>query len=58
MVVGAFFGIAFLWDWNENILFFCFFAFLFLEDGLDPCLLYNVTTSVHSSSGTLSDLVP
>ena len=22
---------------------FCFFAFLFLGDGLDPCLLYNVT---------------
>ena len=22
---------------------FCFFAFLFLEDGLDPCLLYSVT---------------
>ena len=22
---------------------FCFFAFLFLEDGLDLCLLYNVT---------------
>ena len=21
---------------------FCFFAFLFLGDGLDPCLLYNV----------------
>jgi len=21
---------------------FCFFAFVFLEDGLDPCLLYNV----------------
>ena len=29
---------------------FTFFAFLFLGDGLDPCLLYNV----HSSSGTLS----
>ena len=46
MVVGEFFGIAFLWDWNENILFFCFFAFLFLEDGLDPCLLYNVTNLI------------
>ena len=22
---------------------FCFFAFLFLKDGLDSCLLYNVT---------------
>ena len=22
---------------------FCFFAFLFLEDGLAPCLLYSVT---------------
>ena len=31
-----------------------FFAFLFHGDGLDPCLLYNVTTSFHSSSGTLS----
>ena len=28
----------------------CLFAFLFLGDGLDHCLLYNV----HSSSGTLS----
>ena len=25
------------------ILAFCFFAFLFHGDGLDPCLLYNVT---------------
>ena len=32
---------------------FCFFAFLFLDDHLAPCLLYNVRTSVHSSSGTL-----
>ena len=32
----------------------CFFAFLFLGDGLDHCLLYNVTNSVHSSSGTVS----
>ena len=23
---------------------FCFFAFLFHGDGLDPCLLYNVTS--------------
>ena len=35
---------------------FCFFAFLCLGDGLDSCLLYDTTTSVHSSSGTLSDL--
>ena len=33
---------------------FCPFAFLFLGDGLDHCLLYNVRTSVHSSSGTVS----
>ena len=32
---------------------FCLFPYLFLGDGLDPCLLYNVMTSVHSSSGTL-----
>ena len=37
---------------------FCFFAFLFIGDGLDPCLLYNVMNLYHSSSGTLSDLVP
>ena len=34
--------------------FACLFAFLFLGDGLDHRLLYNVTNlSVHSSSGTL-----
>ena len=33
---------------------FCLFAFLFLGDGLDPCLLFNVTNSLHSSSGTQS----
>ena len=33
---------------------FCFFAFLFLGDGLDPCLLYNVMNLYPSSSGTLS----
>ena len=33
-------------------------AFLFLGDGFDHCLLYNVTTSICSSSGTLSDLIP
>ena len=33
---------------------FCFFALHFHEDGLDPCLLYNVMNLVHSSSGTLS----
>ena len=27
-------------------------------DGLDPCLLYKSWTSIHSSSGTLSDLIP
>ena len=37
---------------------FVFFAFLFHGDGDDPHLLYNVKTSTHSSSGTLSDLVP
>ena len=38
---------------------FCLFAFLFLGDGLDPHLLYNVMNlSIHSSSGTLSDLIP
>ena len=36
---------------------FCFFAFPFLGDGLDFCLLYNVTNLRHSSSGTLSDQV-
>ena len=30
----------------------CLFVFLFLEDGLDPCLLYHVM-NLHSSSGTL-----
>ena len=36
---------------------FCFFfAFLFLGDGLDPCLLYNVM-NLHPSE-TLSALVP
>ena len=34
------------------------FAFLSLGDGLDPCLLYSVTNLCHSSSGTLSDLIP
>ena len=33
---------------------FAFFSFLFLGDGLDPCLLIMSQTSVHSSSGTLS----
>ena len=33
---------------------FCLFAFLFLGDGLDHCLLYNVKTSVRSSLGTMS----
>ena len=33
---------------------FGFFAFLFHGDGLDLRLLYNVMTSFHSSSGTLS----
>ena len=33
---------------------FYFFALLFHGDGLDPCLLYNVTNLFHSSSGTLS----
>ena len=31
---------------------FCFFAFLFLGDGLDSCAMSQ--TSIHSSSGTLS----
>jgi len=37
-----------------------FFAYLFLGDGFDHRLLYNVTTSIHNSSGTLSlsDLFP
>ena len=33
---------------------FGLFAFLFLQDGLDPFLLYNVMNLIHSSSGTLS----
>ena len=33
---------------------FCLFAFVFLGDGLDHCLLYNVMNFVYSSSGTLS----
>ena len=33
---------------------FCFFAFLFLGDGLAPCLLYNVMNLLHSSLGILS----
>ena len=32
--------------------------FFFLGDGLDLCLLQMSWTSIHSSSGTLSDLVP
>ena len=35
---------------------FAFFAFLFLEDGLDSCLLYSVTTSVRSSSGSVCQI--
>ena len=31
---------------------FSFFAFLFLGDGLDQCLLQNVRNFLHSSSGT------
>ena len=35
---------------------FCFFAFLFHGDGLDPCLLYSVTNLIpsqaHCSPGT------
>ena len=27
---------------SSDLIPFCFFAFLFLGDGLDPCLLYNV----------------
>ena len=42
---------------------FCLLAFLFPWDGFGQCLLYNILvnaswTSVHSSSGTLSDLIP
>ena len=33
---------------------FCLFTFNFLRDGFDYSLLYNVITSVHGSSGTLS----
>ena len=36
---------------------FCLCAFLFLGDGLGPCLCTNSWTTVHGSSGTLSDLV-
>ena len=37
----------------------CLFAFLFVGDGLAPCLLYNVTNLHPSSSGLcLSDLIP
>ena len=34
------------------------FCISFLENGLDHCLLFNVRTSIHTSSGTLSDLIP
>ena len=36
----------------------CLFAFLFLGDGLDHCLLFNATNLLHSSSVTLSHLIP
>jgi len=36
---------------------FCFFAFLFLGDCLDPCLLYNVRTSVHSSGSPVDCMI-
>jgi len=36
---------------------FCLFALLFLGDGLDPCLPYNVMNLCHSSSVTLLDLI-
>ena len=37
---------------------FCPFAFLFLGDGLTTASCTMLQTSVHSSSGTLSDLIP
>ena len=107
-VVWAFFGIAFLWDWNENwpfpvlwphlrrlyylpllifgtlhsdgyiFLFFlwlsllcflnylqgllrqpvCLFAFFFLGMVLITASYTMLQTSIHISSGTLSDLTP
>ena len=36
----------------------CHFPFLFLGDGLDHCLLYNVMNLHPQFSGTLSDLIP
>ena len=33
---------------------FSLFGFTLLRDGFDHCLLYNVSNSIHNSSGTLS----
>ena len=44
------FSLIFIRSHETTILFF---VYLFLGDGFDHCLLYNVTTSIHSSSGTL-----
>ena len=38
-------------SWDNH---FAFWHFFFPGDGLDHCLLYNITNFVHSSSGTLS----
>ena len=38
---------------------FAFFAFLFLGDALDPCLLYNVTTaSVTKTTSEILNFLP
>ena len=46
-----------LWTAFSDI-HFVFFAFIFLDDDLDHCLLTMSWISIHSSSGTLSDLIP
>ena len=61
--MGIFFLFSFAFHFS-SFLSFCkapsnsHFAFLFLEDGLDPCLLYNVMNHILSSSGTLSNVIP
>ena len=65
MDISFLFSFAFHFSFHSSLLGlprqpFCFFAFLFHGDGLDPCLLYdvmNLCPIVHQAL-YLSDLVP
>src|SRR5574337_802949 len=52
MLISFLFSFAFCFPYFHSYLYglsrqpFCFFAFLFHGDGLDPCLLYNVTNLI------------